>query len=142
MFWRKRAVCTLITGENEDYFMTEEKRRFSRVVFGMNAKLILADQEITVGEIINLSVGGCQLDITTTIAPGTECRMLIELNPADRRMNVEVVGEIVRVEDSSVSIRFVSINPEDLVHLQNIIRYNSPDPDQVEKEISEHPGLV
>lgn len=122
--------------------MTEEKRRFSRVVFGMSAKLILADQEITVGEIINLSVGGCQLDITTAIEPGTECRMLIELNPADRRMNVEVDGEIVRVEESSVSIRFVSINPEDLGHLQNIIRYNSPDPDKVEEEINEHPGLV
>ncbi|WP_163336294.1 PilZ domain-containing protein [Desulfopila sp. IMCC35008] len=122
--------------------MTEEKRRFSRVVFGMNAKLILADQEITVGEIINLSVGGCQLDITAALEAGSKCRMLIELNPADRRMNVEVDGEIVRVEESSASIRFLSINPEDLVHLQNIIRYNSPDPDKVEKEIDEHPGLV
>lgn len=122
--------------------MTDEKRRFSRVVFGMNAKLILADQEITVGEIINLSVGGCQLDIGTTIEPGSECRMVIELNPADRRMNVEVDGEVVRVTDMTVSIRFTSIDPEDLGHLQNIIRYNSPDPDQVEKEISEHPGLI
>lgn len=122
--------------------MTQEKRKFSRVLFKMNAKFIQGEQEVVVGEIANLSVGGCQLDIDAGVEVGAECTVVIELNPADSTMNVEVGGEVVRVEGGSVSIRFLAIDPEDLGHLHNIIRYNAEDPDRIEEEINDHPGLV
>lgn len=122
--------------------MSDEKRRFSRVVFKMKAELAVAGILYKVEEIANLSVGGCQLDIGEEIAPGAECSFLLVLNPADRRSNVEVAGEVVRSESGNVGIKFTSIGPEALVHLQNIIRYNSSDPDRIEEEIDERPGLL
>lgn len=122
--------------------MADEKRRFSRVVFAIGAQLTVGERVIEVAEIVNLSVGGCQLDIGGGVAVGTPCTLLIVLNPADSRSNVEVAGEIVRVGDGSVGVKFTSIEPDDLGHLQNIIRYNSQDPDRVEQEIDNHPGLV
>lgn len=122
--------------------MTVEKRRFSRVIFKMAAELVVEEEVYRVEEIANLSVGGCQLDIGEEFESGTLCKLLIVLNPADRRMNVEVGGEIVRSDGETVGIRFTSIDPEDLAHLQNIIRYNSPDPDRIEEEIKDHPGLL
>lgn len=122
--------------------MTDEKRRFSRVVFKMAAELTVSGTVYKVDEIANLSVGGCQLDIDVELASGTECTLLIILNPADRRMNVKVDGHVARTEDGAVGVKFTSIEPDALTHLQNIIRYNSPDPDKIEDEIDEHPGLV
>ena len=122
--------------------MTDEKRRFSRIVFKMAAELTASGSVHKVDEITNLSVGGCQLNIGAEIASGTECTLLIILNPADRRMNVEVDGHVVRTVDGMVGVKFTSIGPDALSHLQNIIRYNSPDPDKIEDEIDEHPGLV
>jgi len=122
--------------------MADEKRRFSRIVFKMNAEFAVRGKLFKVDEIANLSVGGCQLEIGEDFPAGTDCTLLIVLNPADRTMNVEVVGEVVRSMKGVVGIRFNSIGPEALVHLQNIIRYNAPDPDRIEEEIGKHPGLV
>lgn len=121
--------------------MTEEKRRFSRIVFTMNAELAVRGRLFKVAEIANLSVGGCQIDIGEDFPAGMECNLVIVLNPADRTMNVEVDGEVIRSSKGVVAVKFSSIAPEALVHLQNIIRYNSPDPDRIEQEIDEHPGL-
>lgn len=122
--------------------MTEEKRRFSRIVFPMAAEFSTENAVFQVKEIANLSIGGCQLDIGAEIPAGAKCSLLIVLNPADRRMNVDVDGEVIRSGGGSVGVKFTSIAPDDLTHLQNIIRYNSPDPDQIEHEIDDHPGLV
>jgi hypothetical protein len=122
--------------------MSEEKRRFSRIVFQIEAELTVPGKLYNLDEIANLSVGGCQLDIGEPLKEGTECSLLIILNPADRRVNVEVGGEVVRVKGNVAGIKFTSIEPEALLHLQNIIRYNASDPDRIEEEIDEHPGLI
>lgn len=122
--------------------MTAEKRRFSRITFTQKAELAVYGKVYRLEEIANLSVGGCQVDVGEKIARDTECSLLIILNSADRSMNVEVAGVVVRSEGQLTGIKFTSISPEALVHLQNIIRYNAPDPDRIEDEIDEHPGLV
>jgi hypothetical protein len=122
--------------------MSEEKRRFSRIVFKMKTELNVPGKRYTFEEIANLSVGGCQLEVGEDLAAGTQCSLLIILNPADRRMNVEVSGQVIRSRGGVCGIKFISIAPEALVHLQNIIRYNAPDPDRIEDEIDQHPGIV
>lgn len=122
--------------------MVEDKRRFSRIFFQMAAELTVPGALYRVERIANLSVGGCLFEIAEDIPVGTECSVLVILNPADRRMNVEVAGEVVRSGKQTVSVKFTAIDPESLNHLQNIIRYNAPDPDQIEGEIKDHPGIV
>ncbi len=119
--------------------MTNEKRRFSRIFFNVMAKLAVDGAVYTVDRIVNLSVGGCLLEIEENLPLGSECTFTILL--ARMAPGVDVVGEIVRSGDGEVSLKFTTIEPENLFHLQNIIRYNAEDPDVIEEEISAHPGL-
>ena len=120
--------------------MTVEQRRFSRIIFNVRALLAMGETIYTVERIVNLSVGGCQLEIDAQFQLGEPCKFMITLP----RMGpgVEVLGEIVRVGSGEVSLKFTRIDPENLMHLQNIIRYNAEDPKRIEEEIKAHPGLL
>lgn len=119
--------------------MAEEKRRFSRVVFNVDARLIVDGTTYAVDRVVNLSVGGCLLGLAGEFAVDSECTFLILLP----RMapGVEVFGRIVRVEKGEVSLQFNKIDPENLFHLHNIVRYNAEDPDVIEEEINSRKGL-
>jgi len=120
----------------------EEKRRFSRIYFHIRARLEVGALHYEFDRIVNLSIGGCLVEVASTAADleiGQHCVFKILLDrmaPA-----VEVAGEIVRLQGAEVGIKFTGINPENLFHLQNIIRYNATDPEKIEQEIAEHPGL-
>ena len=122
--------------------MSTEKRRFTRIGFKMAAELTVNNQVFSFDQVNNLSVGGCLLEMNDIFEAGTPCRFWLPLEPADPDLGVEVSGEIVRCEEGAVSVRFTRITPESLFHLQNIIRYNTPDPDRIDDEIGEHPGLL
>lgn len=119
--------------------MNSEKRRFSRILFNVGGKLSVDDTVYTVDRISNLSVGGCLLEIGATHLLDRECKFTILLS----RMapGVDVYGKVVRVSETELSIQFTRIDPDNLYHLQNIIKYNAEDPEQIEAEIGARPGL-
>ncbi|MBV5318075.1 MAG: PilZ domain-containing protein [Desulfobulbaceae bacterium] len=119
-----------------------EKRRFTRIGFNMAAELTVNEQHYSFAQVGNLSVGGCLLETAEMLPAGASCRFWLPLEPTDPTLGVEVFGEIIRCDGETISVRFTRIDPESLFHLQNIIRYNAPDPDRVENEISKHLGLV
>ena len=121
--------------------MTDDNRRFSRIPFKVKAQLKIADQIYLAPELSNLSVGGCLLPIAVNISPGTPCELNIMLEGTTEELHVRIEGEIVRTTHEGVAVRFLSIEPDSLFHLQNIILYNAPDADTIEHEISRHPGL-
>jgi hypothetical protein len=93
-------------------------------------------------EIKNLSVGGCLLSMPGKFQLGAPCHVRIQLSGSSSELNVEVDGEIVRSDPGEIAIKFTSVDIDSLFHLQNIVRYNSPDPDAVEAELRAHLGLV
>ena len=122
--------------------MVDERRRFIRFPYKMNAELIGKGTSYEVDKISNLGIGGCLLPIGADLEPGTPCTLKIFLGKRGLDPVVTVEGTIVRCEHGNVAIKFTKIDPENLLHLQKIARYNSSDPDRVETEIREHPGLV
>jgi len=118
-----------------------EKRRFSRIALNMAAELKVDDRVYSFNQVDNISVGGCSFATAIELQQGAACRLWLPLDAATD-LGIEVYGEIVRCDGESVNVRFHRITPESLFHLQNLIRFNAPDPDRVEDEISEHPGLV
>jgi len=122
--------------------MTEEKRRFTRIPFRVKVEIKANDVVYTTEEINNISIGGCLLPIAAPLAPGTSCRIKIKLGGTSEEISIRVKGEIVRSSETNIVVKFVRIDPDSLFHLQNIIRYNAGDADRVDREISEHPGLV
>lgn len=122
--------------------MSTEKRRFSRIGFGMAAELTVDDRVYSFTQVDNLSIGGCLFETKENLTVGCSFRLWIPLEPADPALGVEVFGEIVRSDQGTISLRFTRIDPDSLFHLQNIIRYNAENPECIEEEISRHPGLV
>ena len=122
--------------------MPEEKRRFSRIPFRVTAEMTVNDATYTAEEISDLSVGGCLLPITADLQSGTECHLKILLTGTTEELSVHVDGEVLRCAPGTVAIKFTRIDSDSLYHLHNIVRYNALDPDQVDREIRKHPGLV
>ncbi|WP_457577361.1 PilZ domain-containing protein [Desulfomarina sp.] len=117
-----------------------EKRRFTRIVFAVRAECTVAGKTFSVERLINLSVGGCLVEIKAEAAIDDECDVVIPLGAEGLHVNVK--GRVARIEDDYIGIKFVSIDPESLHHLQNIIKYNSPDAEAIEDELKDHPGLL
>ena len=121
--------------------MSEDKRRFTRVPFKTKTKLTVEGKLFTADELYNLSVGGCFLPVAADMKVGAAVSLSIALSGTDTDVHVRVEGEIIRSESNGVAIKFTEIDPDSLIHLQNIIRYNAVDTEAVNEEIKKHPGL-
>ncbi|MBN1627230.1 MAG: PilZ domain-containing protein [Deltaproteobacteria bacterium] len=121
--------------------MEDEKRRFSRFILNMNATLYVKGDSFKTDMISNLSIGGCLLPIHADLEPNDPCSIIINLGMPESDVNVKVEGIIIRCEHGDVAVKFTSIDPDSLFHLQMLARYNSPDTEKVEEEIKKHPGL-
>ena len=121
--------------------MPDENRRFSRIPFKVEVELKIDDTSYHCKEISNLSVGGCLLPVSAELPAGAPCTISIMLEGAAKELSVRIDGEIVRSVAEGVAVNFTRIEPDSLFHLQNIIRYNSPDADAIEQEINRHPGI-
>jgi len=122
--------------------MTKEKRRFTRFPFDTKVELSVNEKIYAVDKIVNLSIGGCLLPISVDIEPETSCTVKINLGSSDDGPVVKVGGHIFRSGEGSLAIKFTSIDPDSLYHLQNIARFNAPDPERIEEELEKHPGLI
>ena len=121
--------------------MSDDNRRFTRIPFKMHTEITVDDRTYSTDNITNLSVGGCLLPVKVDLEPETPCRIAITLEGTTDEMAIRIEGEIVRATPEGLAVKFVRIDPESLFHLQNIIRYNSPDADAIESEITKHPGI-
>lgn len=122
--------------------MKMSKRRFSRIALNFPATLIVDGTEVyDIHELTNLSIGGCLVQLEQDIIEGTRCTITIRLAGGLGNTPVNVTGEVVRYDKEYAAIKFTRITPGDLYHLQNLIRYNAPDPEQIEDEIRKYPGL-
>ncbi|MBW2348287.1 MAG: PilZ domain-containing protein [Deltaproteobacteria bacterium] len=128
--------------------MVQERRRFFRVPFDVRARLHVAGKELEIQGIRNLSMGGSLLSLKAQVSPGVPCKLVIQLEGSRERLKIS--GEVTRNTGDTVAVKFTGIDPESLHgidpeslhHLRNIVRYNAPDPETVEKEFSERPGLL
>ena len=122
--------------------MSEEKRRFTRIPFRVKAEMTVNGALYSAEEISNLSVGGCLLLIRADLEPGSACHVRIVLSGTSSELSVKVDGEVMRCDHGAVAVKFTCIDPDSLLHLRNIVHYNSLDPDAIEQEIQDHPRLV
>jgi hypothetical protein len=122
--------------------MAHENRRFSRIQSGIEAQMMADNHQYRTTQVINLGIGGCLLGITADLKPGAACSLKFVLGNADDGPEIRVEAEVIRCQPEGIALRFTEIDSDSLFHLQNLVRYNSEDPEAVEQEIREHPGLV
>ncbi len=121
--------------------MKKDNRTFSRVLFNIEAVLEIMDEAIALDAFRNLSLGGCLLPVRTAYKVGTACRLTIKLSGESSDLQIKVSGTVLRSGREGLALQFTSIDPDSLFHLKNIVRYNVADPESVEQELREHPGI-
>lgn len=119
--------------------MTDENRRFSRIGFWGAGEIVVSGKTYAIKQVEDLSVGGCHFPLEADFPKGTSC--VIRMFLAEGQITVLAEAEVVWTDGKSVGLAFTSIEPEDLQHLKNIIRYNAPDSDKIEQEMKDHPGI-
>ena len=122
--------------------MLDDKRRFTRVPFRVQAEITVDESSYYTEEIKNLSVGGCLLPVAAPLDVGTACHVRIQLSGTSSELHIEIDAQVVRCCAGEVAVKFTGVDLDSFFHLQNIVRYNSPDPDAVEEELRAHLGLV
>lgn len=122
--------------------MSIERRRFTRIPFTFMTEVKVDDTSYFTEKISNISIGGCLLKINADLQIGAKCKILICLSGKSSELTVSIRGEILRCSCGITAVKFTGIDPDSLFHLQNIVRYNSVDPDRIEQEICERPGIL
>ncbi len=121
--------------------MKKDNRTFSRISFNIRADLEIMDELMTSDTILNLSVGGCLLPVQSAYEADTPCRLTIKLSGDSSDLQIRVSGTVIRSGQEGLAVKFTGIDPDSLFHLKNIVRYNVADPEGVEQEFREHPGI-
>ena len=122
--------------------MSDDKRRFTRVPFRVQAEITVDESSYDTKEIKNLSVGGCLLPVSAPLDVGAACHVKILLSGTSSELHIEVDAQVVRCDAGEVAVKFTGVDLDSFFHLQNIVRYNASDPDTVEEELRAHLGLV
>lgn len=123
--------------------MAALKRRFSRLALEFPARVIIGSAPpFEVTSLTNIAIGGCLIPVEQEVAVGTSVEITIPLAENISIEKIQVSGSVVRCEEGFLAVRFEQITPPSLNHLQKLILYNSSDPEKIEEEIKEHPGLV
>ena len=126
--------------------MTENKgsehREFTRVPIKVWVEVRTKNVVVKTNETHDLSMVGISLQHEgKVLSVGTLCDVSVFLEGVDPPIHVDMKGKVGRVTDKDLCIEFSEVQLESYEHLQNLVRYNSPDIDVVDKEIGEHIGL-
>lgn len=113
---------------------TEEKRAFTRINWQSKATVSLPDREVQ-AECLDISLNGALLRSEEPPEPGTACEFQLPLGePPDEAIEAE--GTVVRQTEDTFAVQFQALELDSAAHLRNMVAYNSGDPGQIDREVS------
>ena len=123
--------------------MEKNRRRFTRIKIHRPVILETEDERIQTADSVNdLGIGGCLVPVTSIIEEDTVCTIKILLDSHENGRTITIEGTVVRCTDGEAAVKFRAIDPYNLYLLQNLVRYNSSNPEAIDSEINNHPGIV
>ena len=120
----------------------KNRRRFTRLKYNVPAVITVGSNVFSVKGIKNLSIGGALIPCEQHFDDLTKCIFQIPIGGTTDNLCVDVKGEFVWSNNTEAAIKFTAIDPDSLMLLQNIIRYNAEDADEIDAEITDHQGLI
>jgi hypothetical protein len=116
--------------------MDEERRRKTRVQFTTQVVVKTEESEIvTEANSEDISIKGIFVNTEQKIPAGTSCDVEILLMGTSTRLVLDIKGVITRQDETGLGIVFDSMDLDSYIHLKNIILYNAPDPEDMEREM-------
>ena len=114
--------------------MMTEKRRFTRTPFETEIRVISDDRMVISNHLRDISLGGAYLHVEKPLAKGKLCILGIDLIGPRSLLRVEIEGEVARVDDEGMAVKFTRIDVDSLVHLRHLIKVHSQDPETIDCE--------
>ncbi len=125
-----------MTTNNQD-----NHREFSRVPLCIEAIVQTEETQVRSENTRDISMKGIFIVTDHPVPLRTLCEITLVLKGQENPIKVEIRGMVVRSTDEGIGLQFTELALEAYDHLQNMVKLNSPDPDQVEQEFKEHLGL-
>ncbi len=109
----------------------------------MPARIITAGGKSSSGKTKDVSFSGLLIEYHNgaSLEAGGKCRVTLTLKGESSHL-IEFNCEIVRVTDSLVAVRFISLNDDEYYEqYKNLLILSSPDPDRLLKELADNDTL-
>lgn len=112
--------------------MDDNRRRRSRVSTHIIAHFLQKGINVVALVTQNISLKGLLAKANPAIKTGELGVIRIELS---KDANIEIECRVIRSDKTGVAIDFRPMDEESFFHLRNLVRYNSPDADQIDSEL-------
>ncbi|MCA9782585.1 MAG: PilZ domain-containing protein [Candidatus Cloacimonetes bacterium] len=121
--------------------MSDNSREFTRVMVRVTVNLADGERSIVSSRSRDLSLNGIFLYCEPTLEPGTTCDVGIDLG-GEEGLVIRAQARVVRVDPDGLALGFEHlVGSDSLEHLQNLVRYNAGEVENVEEELRRHVGL-
>lgn len=114
---------------------SDERRRFSRIVFHRPAELESLGETARC-ELLDVSLKGALVEAPASFPgpKGTPCVLTVRLDAGDAVVRME--GEITHREGPTLGLRCTGIDLDSISHLRRIVELNLGDEDLLHRELS------
>ncbi len=119
-----------------------ERRRNVRVIFRSSVSVTEVDgagrkgRTVASDETRDISLKGVYVPTEEPLEPGIECLVELRLMGESSELTLRIQGQVVRTDDSGMAVTFSKMDIDALIHLKNILYYNSGDPERIDAELS------
>ena len=87
----------------------------------------------------SLSLSGAYIKCETPLDIGSSCHLNLKLTGTQVAISIE--AKVARKDDNGMGLSFEQMDPESLIHLKNLIKYQIDDPDSFLDECERRPGF-
>ena len=113
----------------------EATRTFTRVPVHISAHVHTPDGRTVLGRVHDISLGGVSIETDDRIALDARCSVELLLHAGDARLEISLVGHVVRQGEGFVAFATDAIDPDGYEHLLKLLLYNAPDAHRFEEEV-------
>jgi hypothetical protein len=113
-----------------------DHRRFSRILFSSNAKLLCNNQNFDT-EVLDLSLKGALVKrpVHWDLADGSKVQLQFQLNDSELVLQMDTV--VAHSHPENLGLRCEKIDIESASHLRRLLELNIGDADLLSRELSE-----
>lgn len=120
----------------------EERRRNLRVTFRSSVTVTDLGKEggrtVSAGSDAtrDISLKGLYVVTAEPLPAGTPCLISLRLVGDSSDLQLKIQGTVIRTDGTGMAVIFDSMDIDALIHLKNILYYNSGDPERIDAELS------
>lgn len=120
-----------MTNEN-----SENRRKFQRILFDADTKIVVDSVEISAG-LIDISLNGALLERPKHWATATGQKVTLSITlDHDEEFLIQMDAEVAHTEESKVGLHCKHIDMDSITNLRRLLELNLGDPELLERELA------